>query len=814
MPRRLDSMVPHEPFGRTSDARDLAPTILVVFGATGDLMGRKIVPSLYYLFSRGLLAEKTCIVGFSRRDWDDARFAEHVRGLLAQKRPDAPAESVEEFLRLFTYLEGDFTQAEAYAGLSAYLKAIEGPWGVCANKLYYLAVPPAGYLGILENLASSGLTEPCDDLTGWTRVLIEKPFGVDEESSKALDARVRELFKPEQAYFIDHYLAKEMLQGIMNFRFTNNLFESAWNREAIERIEVSLLESLDVGTRGGSFDKMGALRDVGQNHLLEMLALITMEQPASTSPTDVRDARAIAMEQLLRPMTPGEVAVHTYRAQYDGYLNANGVAADSTSETYYRLETQLRGARWAGVPVMMESGKAHGVANKRIVVHFRHPQPCLCQPGHHYANRIVFTLEPTESIQIVFYAKRPGFSEEVEERTFSFFLYEKAEKTQYVEEYARLLHDAFRGDQTLYVSSREIMAGWRFVDPISQAWETGSVPLESYEPGGADVSERARDSIAHRARQSPRSVGIVGLGKMGANLARNFMSHGWRVVGHNRTPAVAERMAAEGLVPAATLADLVAELPAPRVVWLLVPAGDAVEEMIFGSMRDGEFVSGLADLLEYGDTVIDAGNSYFGDALTRAQRLEFSGVRFMDCGTSGGPDGARHGACLMLGGDRSDFERLEPMFADVAVPGGYAHFPGAGAGHFVKMVHNGIEYGMMQAVAEGFALMHESPYGLDLSKVADIYQHGSVVESRLVGWLGGAYEELGDDLEAASGCVGRTGEGEWTVMAAEEAGVEAPVISASVRFREESQDEPSYTGQILTALRDAFGGHGLDGREK
>ncbi len=788
----------------------MSPTILVVFGATGDLMRRKIVPSLYHLFSRDLLPERTCIVGFGRRGWDDARLREHVGELLAERRPYEPAEAVSDYLALFRYFDGDFTQRDSYTRLSAYLGDIEAEWGVCANELFYLAVPPSGYLDILQGLADAGLSEACSDLTGWTRVLIEKPLGVDEESAKSLEERLRQLYEEEQLYYIDHYLAKEMLQGIPQFRFANNLFEAEWDRHTIERIEISLLEQVDVGTRGASFDKMGALRDVGQNHLLEMLALVTMDRPASMEAKDVRAARAAALETLLRPMSSDEVARRTFRAQYEGYRDAAGVAPDSASETYYRLEAELHGERWAGVPVTMESGKAIGAPDKRIVVHFRHPHPCLCEPGQHVANRIVFSLEPCDSIKIVFFGKRPGFSSEVEEHALSFFLYEKAEKAQYVEEYARLLYDAFRGDQTLFVSSAEIQAGWRFVDPILHAWQSGDVPLEAYEHGCPDISTRAKRSIAERAAAPERAVGVVGLGKMGRALARNLLDHGWRVVGFNRTTSVATAMESEGLHAAPALVDLAAALPAPRIVWVMVPAGPAVDEMLFGHEDEGGArTQGLADVLEAGDTVIDGGNSHFGDAPERAERLGRLGIRFIDCGTSGGPEGARHGACFMVGGERSDFERIEPMLADLAAPGGYAHFPGTGAGHYVKMVHNGIEYGMMQSIAEGFALMHEAPYDLDLAAVADVYQHGSVVQSRLMGWLCEAYDELGSDLEGVSGSVGRTGEGEWTVDAAREAGVAVPAIRTALQFRIDSEEAPSYAGRVLTAMRNAFGGHGL-----
>ncbi len=788
----------------TPNSMNPAPTILVVFGATGDLMARKVVPSLFYLRGKGLLPDHLCVVGFGRREWGDAELQAHVRGILAEKYPDAPADDVEEFLRLFRYQRGEFHEPDDYAATAKRLGSIQDEWGVCANKLFYLAVPPVHYETIFRQLAGSGLTIACSEADGWTRVLVEKPFGDDQETARALDTLLGSLFHEEQIYRIDHYLAKEMLQGIMNFRFTNNLFETEWNRSAIESIDITLLESIGAEKRGAFYDNVGALRDVGQNHLLQMLALIAMEQPLSSAADDVRDARAALIESL-DPMTPGEVALSTFRAQHEGFRDIVGVAPDSDTETYFRLQTVLSGPRWAGVPVTMQAGKRMGDARKNITVNFRRPVKCLCDADAMLTNKVVFTLEPSDGIDIVFFAKKPGFGDEVEERSFSFFLYEKSEKAQYVEEYGKLMFDAMRGDQTLFVSTREIDAGWRFIDPIVDGWADGLVPLASYAPNSADVVGVAEAEL--RARERFSQVGICGLGKMGAALARNFLEHGWLVSGWNRHHDVATAMAAEGLVAAGSLQELVASLEPPRAVWVMVPAGAPVDALLFGDGTDGSV--GLAGLLAPGDVIIDGGNSEYADSPRRAERLAENGIRFLDCGTSGGPDGARNGACLMIGGDREVFESLEPMFADIAVAGGYRFFPGHGAGHFVKMVHNGIEYGMMQAIAEGFSVMHASPFDLDLAEVTEIYQHGSVVESRLVGWLGEGYAQLGNDLEGASGVVGHSGEGEWTIRAAEALGVPVPVIADSLRVRVETETAPTYTGQALTAMRNAFGGHGL-----
>jgi len=784
------------------------PTTLVVFGATGDLMARKIVPSIYHLCRQELLPERFRVVGFSRRDWSDGDLREHVRGILADKYPESAEEqeTVEEFLGMFTYQRGTFEDAEAYESLKQGHVAVDEEWGECSNKLYYLAVPPENYERILRHLARSGLTLACSDEEGWTRVLVEKPFGHDVRSSKELDELLGSLFREEQIYRIDHYLAKEMLQGILAFRFHNDLFEAVWDRDTIERIDISLLEALGVEHRGAFYDSVGTLRDVGQNHLLQMLALVTMDRPGVLDAASIRAARAEAL-RLLRPMQRDEIARRSYRAQYDGYREIEGVSPDSETETYFRLETMLSGPRWAGVPVSFESGKRVGDdPKKQIAVTFRHSHPCVCAEGPHYRNKVTFTLEPNDTIKIDFWAKKPGFDHVIKRRTFDFFLYEKSEKLQYVEEYAKLLHDAVRGDQTSFVSTEEVRTMWGFVDPIISAWGEGVVALDRYAPDSDEAVLRAAEALEGLEGMEPgRQVGVVGLGRMGAAIARNLLGKGWEVVGHNRSREVAHAMAAEGLVPADTLEDLVGALRAPRTVWLMVPAGRPVDAMLFA---DGE-AKGLADLLEPGDTVIDGGNSRYTDASERAARLAERGIGFLDCGTSGGPRGALKGACLMVGGKRALFEKHEPLFADIAQPGGHRFFEGVGAGHFVKMVHNGIEYGMMQAIAEGFAIMHESAYDLDLTAVADVYQNGSVIESRLVGWLGTAYERLGDGLETVSGSPGHTGEGAWTVEAAEVAGIPTPVIGAALRFRIDAQDAPSYTGRVVQALRNEFGGHGL-----
>ena len=300
-----------------------------------------------------------------------------------------------------------------------------------------------------------------------------------------------------------------------------------------------------------------------------------------------------------------------------------------------------------------------------------------------------------------------------------------------------------------------------------------------------------------------KEIGIIGLGKMGKGIAAQLAEKGWTVHVYNRTIEKAQELAAD--FASMTAYDSVESMvgsftSSPRVIWIMVPAGNAVDETLFGQR-------GLTQYLNEGDVVIDAGNSQYKHDATRAAKLAEKNIHFIDVGVSGGPAGARNGACIMVGGPKALFDELELLYKDLTVEGGYAHFEGIGAGHFVKMIHNGIEYGMMQAIGEGFNLMKQSDYNLDLTKVARVYNHASVVESRLIGWLEKAYQEWGVELEPIFGSISHSGEGKWTVEVAEEMGQEVPVIKESYEFRVKSAGNPSYTGQVVSALRGQFGGH-------
>lgn len=771
------------------------PTILVVFGITGDLATKKIIPSLWRLFNQNLLPSSFSVIGFSRRNISESELKKFIQTAVRDHGGEGMKEDdFSRFFTLFSYQDGTFENVEAFHRLAQSIFETETLWKICANKLFYLAAPPSSYELIFKNIAEVKLNLPCGGNLGWSRVLIEKPFGTDLKSSRKLQSLLSLYFKEEQIYRIDHYLFKEIVQGIENFRFSNNLFENTWDNTTIERVDIRLHESIGTESRGSFYDSLGALRDVGQNHLLAMLAALLMEHPYGAKVGASRESRARVLN-MLAPWTENIVRENTFRAQYNGYGNIDGVRKDSTTETYFALKTEMENSRWKNVPICLEAGKRMAEARKEIVVTLRHPQGCLlCEIGPHASNSIVFRLEPRDEIIIHFWTKKPGFDRALEERVFSFLLYDKEIRTQYVEEYAKVLYFAMGGEQTLFVSLPEIEAAWKFIDPIVSAWQRNIVPLAKYEPGTNPIFSFSRSA------PDTHEIGIIGLGKMGANLARRLIERGWQVYGYNKTPEETKSLEKEGLFGAYSFKEMVKKLSSPRIVWLMVPAGKAVDEVLFGK-------EGLASILKPGDIVIDGGNSFYKDSVNRFRKLKKEGVHFVDIGVSGGPEGARKGASLMIGGEKKIFEQLEILFRDLAKEDGYQFFEGAGAGHFVKMIHNGIEYGMMQAIAEGFTILKNSKYKLNLTRVADVYNRGSVIESRLIGWLKNALEAHGENLNNITGSVGHTGEGAWTLKTAKEMKLKAKVIEEALKFRIASAKNPNYAGKILSVLREQFGGH-------
>lgn len=769
------------------------PTVLTIFGATGDLTKRKLIPALFHLYTEGNLPEMMHIVGFARRPLSDEDFRVYVKEVLS----GSDAEHVESFSRLFSYRAGNFTDPLAYETLAQLLGKQDDEWKTCANKLFHLAVAPEHYEGILNNLSGSGLTIPCGPEEGWTRVIVEKPFGKDLATAEALDTLLGKLFKEEQIYRIDHYLGKDTVQNILAFRFSNVFLQPAWNARSVSSIRVRLHEKIGVEGRGGFYDGVGALRDVGQNHMLQLLALFTMENPGAFDADSIRASRARVLDSL-EAMDVQDVVRSTMRAQYEGYTDEQGVEKESQTETFFRIESRLNLPQWRGVPIVLESGKALYNSLVEVTVEFRHHTPCLCPPGQHFTNILRYEVQPHEGITMSFWAKKPGSDMVVEEKAFAFDYGKAFTGSDFSDAYAKLLLDAIEGNQTSFVSTEEITASWKFIDPIIRAWNEGAVPLLPY-PAGASAEEIV--GTAQGQAVPEKRIGYIGLGKMGANMVERLLDHGWDVTAYDVDENARKSIGSAG----ATAADSVAAVlvgESARIVWIMVPH-PVVDEVI----------AELTPQLKEGDILIDGGNSFYKDSIRRGEELKKIGVHYLDVGVSGGPSGARAGACLMIGGDYTAYKQLLGLFSDLALAGGYDYMGELGAGHFVKMVHNGIEYGMMQAIAEGFTVLKQWRGELDLERIAHLYSNGSVIESRLVHWLKNAYIEHGTELSDISGTIAHSGEGKWTVEAAKELGIPVPIMEGAFQFRLDSADYPSYTGQIVSALRNQFGGHDVKNKK-
>ncbi len=776
------------------------PTVFVIFGATGDLMEKKIVPALFRLHTHGKLPKLFQIVAVSRREMDQEAFGEQILSIL-KKTPESTTEEpqMQAFMSLFHYVSGDFGSDALYDTLAQKLGSVDSTWKTCSNKVYYLAVPQMHYEPIITHLGRKNLNTPCSDSEGYTRIVLEKPFGTDSATSDELTKLLSTHFKEQQIYRLDHYLGKAMLQNIMAFRFSNTFFDGAWSNKYIEKVEIKLLETNDVEHRGAFYDALGAFRDVGQNHLLEFVAMIAMEKPEHFDAESVRKSRADVLSSLLL-IDDGKLVDSTYRAQYDGYLGHPGVSSDSSTETYFKVVFHLDHPKWRGVPFILESGKGLATQKKEVVINFKKAISPMFPKGEEVdaRNKMLFKLEPEESIQLDLWAKREGYEMVVDDKRFFLNERESKHKAQYTEEYEKLLLDVFLGDQTFFVSTDEIKEMWRVTDPIVSGFKHHEVPLNHYPRNTDTVRALSKEWIdkPQKARNVDE-IGIVGLGKMGANLSKNLLKQGYSVVGMNRSPEATEELIPSGLTPSYTLTELVEKLSAPRIIWLMLPHGQPTTDTI----------NTLSTLLTPDDIVIDGGNSPFADAAKHAAILREKGIEFVDVGVSGGPQGALNGVCILVGGSQVLFEHLEHLYTDLSVPGGVAHFEGVGAGHFVKMVHNGIEYGMMQAIAEGMTIIKESPFALDLPRAASAMNNGSVIESKLLEWLSSAFEKHGADLSPVKGSVDSLGEGAWTVEYAESKGIIDWAIKAAVDYRAESMKNPSFTGKILSAIRGEFGGH-------
>ena len=496
-------------------AEGAAPCTMVIFGASGDLTARKLIPGLYELYGRGLLPERFAVLGSGRTAMGDEQFRARMAAALGEDTGERSRADRERFLGALYYQQLDPAAAAAYGRLGERLNVVASEAGTGGNVLYYLATPPSSFEPIAGGLARAGLAEERGG--AWRRLIVEKPFGYDLQSARALNERLHAWFGERQIYRIDHYLGKETVQNVLVLRFANEVWEPLWTRATIDRVEITAAEQVGVEGRGGYYDGSGALRDMFQNHLLQVVGMIAMEPPAHFRPSAVRN-ETVKVFDSLRPIAPARVAEDVVRAQYTGSLTSEGamagyreepgVPAGSRTETYVALRFHVDNRRWAGVPFLVRTGKRLPARITEVVIHFKQvPHHLFGMPpadltsgapaagaagtagGHAVsaaaaeASKLIIRIQPDEAIQLRCNVKLPGAGFDVQQVGMD-FRYADLADTYLPDAYERLLLDGITGDATLYARADAIESCWEFVQPVLKAWrEQPGIPLHGYPAG-------------------------------------------------------------------------------------------------------------------------------------------------------------------------------------------------------------------------------------------------------------------------------------------------------------------------------------------
>ncbi len=455
----------------------IPPFSIVIFGATGDLAHRKILPALYNLAVQGLLPERFNVIAFARRDWTDESYREEMRQAIDQfSRNKLDAAVWDKFAPNLQYVRSEFDQADGYARLSQQLADSGDP--AHANRLFYLATPPESYPVLVQQLGEASLNHSPN---GWTRIIIEKPYGRDLASAIDLNEQVHRVFAEEQVYRIDHYLGKETVQNLIVFRFANAIFEPIWNRNYIDHVQITVAETVGVESRAGYYDTAGIGRDMFQNHLLQLLTFMAMEPPYAFDARALRDEK-VKVLQALRPIQLSD----SMPGQYVGYRNEKGVAPKSRTPTYAALKINIDNWRWQDVPFFLRSGKQLADKTTEISIEFKRPPHSLfpLEPGELLTpNVLTLCIQPDEGMHLRFEAKVPGAGMKRQTVDMDMHYATDFNGAPLPEAYERLLIDAVQGDAALFTRADEIELAWHAIDPVIQAWESGAVPLFFYESG-------------------------------------------------------------------------------------------------------------------------------------------------------------------------------------------------------------------------------------------------------------------------------------------------------------------------------------------
>jgi glucose-6-phosphate 1-dehydrogenase len=490
------------------------PCAIVIFGASGDLTRRMLLPALYNLFADAKIPEQCAIVGFARTEWSDDDFRDHARQAIGEFSRRAIESTLwDRFAATLFYVAGDYSSPASHERLTQRLEELEETRGIPGNHLYHLAVPPSAYAPIILQLGSSGHAAPHGEGARWSRVIIEKPFGHDLASARELNRLIHTVFKEEDVFRIDHYLGKETVQNILVFRFANGIFEPVWNRRYVDHVQITVAETIGVGARGGYYEEAGALRDMVQNHMMQLVSLVAMEPPISFDGKWVRDEKVKVLEAI-RPLGLEDVRDCTVRGQYGkgfvsgqevrAYREEEGVSPNSTTETYVALKMFIDAWRWADVPFYLRTGKRLRRRSTEIAIEFKRP-PNLLFRDHLEGqslepNLLMMRIQPDEGISLRFYTKVPGSPLRIRPMNMD-FTYVPTDLAAAPTAYETLLLDAMQGDATLFARSDEVEAAWDIMEEILEGWADLPVPDFPNYPAGDTGPEAAAELLRTYGRR-------------------------------------------------------------------------------------------------------------------------------------------------------------------------------------------------------------------------------------------------------------------------------------------------------------------------